>query len=203
MTVTAYATLDEFKAQPEITSADAVDDIYINALLERASREFDGDTQHWFYAYTQTRHYDLPHGRELELDAPLLAVTTLTNGDDTTIPSTEYNLFPYNGPHHTAIKLKINSVYIWQQGLNADIEGVVDVAGSWGYVDRTATDPESLRVISNTKTAVLALALAVYRKRYGVGAEGAATITGAGVVITPQDKSKAYWGLVSIYQRRL
>jgi hypothetical protein len=203
MTVTAYATLDEFTGQLEATSSAPVDDIYINALLERASREFDGDTQHWFYAYTQTRTFDLPLSRELVLDAPLLTVTTLTNGDSTTIPSTEYNLLPYNGPHHNAVKLKVNSVYIWQYGANAATEGVVSVAGSWGYVDRAATDPESLRVISNTKTAVLALALAVYRKRYGVGTEGAATITGAGVVITPRDKSKEYWSLVSLYQRHL
>jgi hypothetical protein len=78
---------------------------------------------------------------------------------------------------------------------------VVYVAGSWGYVDRSATDPESAAVITNSKSAVLALALALYKKRYGAGADGAATITGAGVVITPRDKSPEYWSLVAPYRR--
>jgi len=50
---------------------------------------------------------------------------------------------------------------------------------------------------------VLALALAIYKRRYGVNTEGAATITGAGVVITPRDKSPEYWSIVNRYKRLL
>ena len=172
--MTTYATLAEFLALPDITSTEAVDDTFIEDLLERASREFDGDTGHWFYANTQTRRYDLPKGRCLELDAPLLAVTTLTNGDGTVVASTEYDLTPFNGPHATAIELHADSTTTWQPTTGARTRGVIYVTGSWGYVDRAATDPFAGIVVSNSKAAVLALAQAVYKKRYGVGVEGVA-----------------------------
>jgi hypothetical protein len=200
--MTAYATLPEFVDQLE-AGAGPVDDTYIEALLARASREFDGDTQHHFYADTRTRRYDLPRTRCLELDAACLSVTRLTNGDGTYIESTEYDLTPYNGPHHTALELHSDSTTYWQAGSGGRTRGVVYVTGAWGYVDRAATDPESLRIVANTKTATLALATNVYKKRYGAGTDGAATITGAGVVITPRDKSREYWALVSLYQRHL
>lgn len=199
--VTAYATLDEFVGQLEANSSAPVDDVYIEALLERSSREFDGDTQHWFYAYPETRYYDLPRGRSLELDGPLLSVDSLTNGDATLLASTDYKLYPLNGLHKSEVRLLVSSGAVWQLGASGDVEGVVAITGSWGYVDRTATDPRSLVVISNTKTAVLALSLAVYRKRYGVSTDGPVTVTGAGVVITPREKSREYWALVSLYQR--
>ena len=187
MTLTAYATLAEFLAQPDILSSEPVDDVYIEDLLERASRDgVDAHTGHWYYAYTQTRTFDAPRGRELVFDVPLLSVTTVTNGNGTVIDAADYNLLPYNGPHYTSLRLKVSPGLVWETSTAGDREGVVTVAGSWGYVDRDATDPESLRVISATKSACLAIALSAYRKRYGQGVEGVATVTGAGVVITPQ-----------------
>lgn len=185
--MTAYATLAEFLAQPDIQSTEPVDDVYIEDLLDRASRDgVDAYTGQWFYAYTQTRTYDVPKGRELVLDAPLLSVTTLTNGDGTVLANTDYLLRPANSVHATSIKLKATAGVVWLTDDDGEDEDVISVAGTWGYVDRDATDPESLRVISATKSACLAIALSAYKKRYGVGAEGAATVTGAGVVITPQ-----------------
>ena len=197
----SYAALDEFLALPDMESAEPGDDVFIERLLERCSREFDGDTGQWFYAHQQARIYDVPKGRCLELDAPLLAVTTITNGDDTTMESTEYLLYPLNGPNKAEIRIKQNSSVLWQYNSSGETEGVITVNGQWGYVDRDSVDPESMMPILNSKSAVLALALAVYKRRYGVGAEGLATVTGAGVVITPRDKSPEYWSIVSRYKR--
>lgn len=204
MTLTnSYAELDEFLALPELESQQAVDDMFIERLLERCSRELDGDTGHWFYSHQQVRRFDTPKGRCLELDAPLLDVTTITNGDDTTVAATEYNLYPLNGANKVEIRLKQSSSTLWQYTSGGDTEGVISVSGTWGYVDRTATDPESMMVVSNTKSAVLMLALALYKKRYGVGTDGVATVTGSGVVIMPRDKSREYWAIVEIYRRHL
>ncbi len=63
---------------------------------------------------------------------------------------------------------------------------VVSIAGTWGQVDRSDTDPNSLPIIQATKSACLEIALSAYKQRYGVGVEGIAKVTGAGVVITPQ-----------------
>ena len=199
----SYVALDEFLALPDMESAQPRDDVFIERLLERCSREFDGDTGHWFYAYQDERTFGLPKGRSLELDAPLLSVTTITNGDDTNVASSEYRLFPLNSPHKTEVRLKQSSATRWQSSGDGDTEGIITVNGQWGYVDRTATDPESMMPILNSKSAVLALALAVYKRRYGVGSEGVATITGAGVVITPRDKSPEYLAIVQRYRRAL
>lgn len=202
-TLHSYVALDEFMALPELQSPQPVDDVFIERLLERCSRELDGDTGHWFYADQQVRLFDTPRGRILELDQPLLEVTTITNGDGTTLAASEYNLYPLNGAHKTEIRLKQSSSALWQLASGGDTEGVISVSGQWGYVDRTATKPESAVVISNTKSAVLMLALSLYKKRYGVGTEGVAQVTGSGVVITPRDKSREYWAIAEIYRRHL
>ena len=181
-----YATLTQFKALPEITSSNATDDTFIESLIERASRAIDDYCGVWFYAATLTRYFDTPRGRDLPLDAPLLTVTTLTNGDGATIASTEYKLWPYNGPHKTRIKLLPSSATVWELSTASDRDAAITVLGTWGYVDRTATDPESVQAILNTTEACLLIASSAYKKRYGVNTEGVAQVTGAGVVITPQ-----------------
>lgn len=196
-----YATLDEFLALPEFDSSKPIDDVFVERLLEQCSREFDGDTGHWFYADEQSRYFEVPSCRTLELDAPLLAVTSITNGDNTNVAATEYRLFPLNGPHKLEIRLKPTATTTWQT--DPDSDGVITVNGTWGYVSRSATDPESMTAILNSKAAVLALALAIYKRRYGVGTDGVATVTGAGVVITPRDKSPEYLSIVARYRRML
>lgn len=199
----SYVTLDEFQALPDLQAAEPGDDVFIERLLERCSREFDGDTGHWFYSHAQTRTFDTPHGRILELDAPLLAATRITNGGGSIVATTEYRLYPLNGPHATEVRIKPGSNTAWETSTSGDAEGAITVLGNWGYVDRTATDPESAVAIANSKSATLALALAVYKRRYGVATEGVATVTGAGVVITPRDKSPEYLAIVERYRRHL
>lgn len=204
--MTAYATLPEFIDQIEGKNA-AGDDTFIEALLERASAEFCADTQRTFHAYEATFSFDMPHSRCLELSGhapdPLLSVTTITNGDDTNISSDQYLLYPLNGIHKNEIRLKQSGTVVWQFGASAETEGVITVSGTWGYVDRDATDPVSVRVVANSNAAVLLLATHVYRKRHGQEVEGAARITGAGVVITPKDKPAGYWDLVHLYAKKL
>ncbi len=199
----SYATLAEFLAQPEIDSSAPADDEFIEDLLERASRAADGYCGTWFYASTQTRTYDMPSGRVLVLDVPLLTVTTLTNGDGTTIAASEYNLWPYNGPNRAEIRLKQSSTTTWQPATAGDTEDVISVAGTWGYVSRASTDPESVGVVLNTKDAALAIALSAYKRRYGVGVDGVAQVTGAGVVITPRGIPADAKRLLDPYKRLL
>ena len=63
-----YATLPEFKAWVDITSADAPDDGVIEDIIETASRHIDNTTGRTFYARTETRYYDVPDGRQIDLD---------------------------------------------------------------------------------------------------------------------------------------
>jgi len=199
-----YATLNEFKALPEITSTNATDDAAIEDMIERASRAIDTYCGTWFYAATLTRYFNTPrHGRELELDAPLLAITTLTNGDASTIASTEYKLYPLNGPHKTHIKLLPSSATIWELSTASDADGAISVLGAWGYCDRSATDPESMKAILATNDACLIIAMAAWRKRYGLNTEGVATVPGAGVVISPRGLPLEAQQLLTPYRRLL
>lgn len=202
--VNGYCTLTQAKNFKRITSTDATDDSVIEEMIEEASRLIDAICNRWFYAYTQTRYFDVPRGRELCLDSDLLAITTLTNGDSTTIASTEYNLQPKNSPPYYAVVLKPGSTTVWQPSTSGGYnEKVISIAGSWGFVDRTAADPVSDRVIKATRKACLVIFGNAYGERFGDNTGGQVTVTAAGVVITPYGAiPKAAYQAIAPYVRK-
>lgn len=202
MTITnGYATLAQFKSLKSVTSTDTADDTLIEELITRASRVIDAITGKWFYAETTTRYFHIPAGRELQLDAPLIAVTTLTNGDGTTIAATEYALLPRNAPCHYTLKLHERSTTTWQVATLDDFP--ISIAGTWGYVSRSATTAESARIILATEFAALQIALNWYMERKG-NAQGQVQITAAGVVITPYGAiPKAAYDAIAQYIARI
>ena len=137
--VNTYATLAEFKAFVTNRGAtstpitDTADDAVIDQLLEQASRFLDSETARQYYPSLETRYFDLPSGRQLFLDDDLLAVTSITNGDGTSITSTDYVLESRNNPPYWAIKLKESSSIVWEADSSGNSERVIAVAGFWGY----------------------------------------------------------------------
>ena len=189
-----YCTLDEFKKHLTITTYDADDDAAIENIIEGSSRLIDNLAGRWFYPKTETRYFDVPAGREIELDEDLLTVTTLTNGDDTVITSTYYSLIPRNStPKHSLI-MKTTSIYNWTGNSSGDTEGVISIAGTWGYA---ATTPDDIR------QACLEIALSAYKRRTGENTTGVATVTAAGVVITPQDIPGGALSIIRRYKRHI
>ena len=136
-TLKAYATLIDYKAyvtaRGQISTTDTTDDAVIEMLLRAASRWFDERTARRFYPYIQTRYFDVPDGRVLNLDEDLLEVITLVNGDGVTIPSTEYALRPRNESPYWGIRLVDNSTYLWASDGAGDTHDVIAVTGIWGY----------------------------------------------------------------------
>jgi hypothetical protein len=198
MAANDYVTLANLKLYLRITSTDANDDTALSDLITQASRAIDNYTGRRFYSRTQTRGYDTPGyertdywrakyvpSRTLRLDDDLLAVTSITNGDGSSISGSAYNLTPNNEVPVYEIRLRPSSGITWLLGTNGDAEQVISVVGTWGYVDRTASDYRSLEVIADTELACKIICKAYYDKRFGQSTEGAATITGAGVVIRP------------------
>lgn len=189
-----YATLDEFKKHLTITTYDTDDDAAIENIIEGASRMIDNLAGRWFYPKTETRYYDVPEGREIHLDEDLLTVTTLTNGDGTVITSTYFSLIPRNHtPKHSLI-MKTTSNYSWAAGTDGDTEGVISIAGTWGYA---ATTPDDIR------QACLDISLSAYKRRTGENTTGVATVTAAGVVITPQDIPGGALAIIRRYKRHI
>jgi hypothetical protein len=203
-----YATLAEFKLWGSITSTDANDDSVIEDCIEAASRYIDGETLRTFYARTETRYYDVPEAqgrpllsgrlilgsRLLKLDDDLLTITTLTNGDGNTIDATEYNLIPKNLTQKRAIKLKASSSKYWDMDSDGNTEWVISVAGTWGY---SSTAPHDIR------QACLMIGHSIYKRRMGENTSSSVKVTGAGVVITPQDVPSQAAAIIQKYRKRI
>ena len=112
--INVYALLSDFRAYKtspgtEFTT-DSVDDGVIEIILVAVSRHIDEQTNRRFYPSVETHSFDIPDGtnddRMLWLDDDMLALTSLTNGNDTTIASTEYVLLPANLSPKYALRLR-------------------------------------------------------------------------------------------------
>ncbi|RMG78728.1 MAG: phage gp6-like head-tail connector protein [Chloroflexi bacterium] len=154
----AYATLDELKDYLGIQSND--DDALLQGLLLDVSRQIDHYCDRWFYGSVHTRYYDYSpahiDGNKLYLDADIVGVDYVVNGNGGTIPANAYVVDPANTtPKHT-IRLKRSSGTYWTY--ENDVEQAIVVAGTFGYVAGT-TPPEPI------KRATLRLAQQKYAQR--------------------------------------
>jgi len=103
--------------------------------IEAASRAIEGQAGKAFYPSIKTNLYDLENRwftREIAVYDDLLELTTLTNGDATTIASTEYNLYPLNGYPKKRVVLKSSSSVSFEPTAAGDSEAALSVYGVWG-----------------------------------------------------------------------
>lgn len=140
----AYATLAEYKAyvtaRGQTASTDASDDGVIESLLENASRFLDDETGRQYYPVVQVRYFDVPDGRELMVDDDLLEIITLTNGDSTTMPSTEYYMVPRNYTPAYGVKITDVSTYTWISNSAGSMENAISIEAIWAYRYRYASE---------------------------------------------------------------
>lgn len=205
-TTNAYCTLQQVKNRLSSDSlkTNSTDDTVIYEMIDEASRAIDlfcGSRT--FYARTaETRYFDSVGGRQLDMDDDLLAITTLANGDASTIAASDYDLIDKNIAPYYAIRLKMNSGLVWLLDDDGSPEYAISVLGTWGYVDRAATDWRSTQVIRNTEHAAIETVCQVYKSRYGNTSGSATIVTPSGMVITPQDIPGWARGYIDAYRRR-
>ena len=192
--VNGYSTLNEVKAYINTSSVNVADDAVIEDMVEMASRLIDAETHRTFYARSETRYFDYSSRRGLMLDDDLIAITTLTNGDGTVITTADYKLFPLNRAQKNEVRIKESSSFFWATDGYGSTEGVISIAGTWGY---STTAPD------NIKHACISIVVSAYHRRYGEGVEGVANITAMGVVVTPRDIPADAWGIIRGYRKRL
>lgn len=276
-TLNSYANLADFKAfktaRGQTSTTDATDDAIVELLLKAASRYIDTQTAREYFPYIQTRYFDVPINeidpRTLKLDADLLEVISVVNGDGTTIPSTEYALRPRNASPYIYIRLVDNSTYYWASDGAGDTHDVIAITGIWGFHNRYAsawligstlaedleTSETSIDVASGTlfavgdlirfgnelgylsakatntltstraengstaathltsanvyiwqvmdelKNVVLEITTQAYNRRFGQGSNAAATVTAAGVVLSPKDIPAMATDFIHTYRR--
>jgi len=155
-----YATVANVKASLDITGTDY--DTLLARIVTAASRWVDhvvaGGLENAFAATaTATRAYGRAaiKGGTLYLDAPLLSLTSLTNGDDLPIQPADAVLHPLNERSKRQVRLKSTS------GWSFLVDGLIEVEGVWGLYASGATPP----AISEAATALAAWLF----KRYQAG----------------------------------
>lgn len=144
----AYTDADGIKAYLKIT--DDADDTLISALATRAQKIVEAKTARVFEAASDTaRTFDALADTELDrygarrdlvfYGADLCAITSIVNGDGTTIASTKYVTLPKNVTPYYGIRLLASSGYVWEY--EDDPEDAITVTGKWAY---SATVPDDI-----------------------------------------------------------
>ena len=186
-----YTTTQNIKDRLEIDSVKAVDDQFITRLIESASAIMAGETGVNFVAASGTRYFDVPEGPELVVD-DFVTLTSITNGDGSAIATSDVTTLPANKTPKYVIRIKASSAAYWCATTAGDTVAAISVTATWGY---STAAPDDVR------EAVEDIVVSKYKSRFGVGAEGAATVTGAGVVITPRDITAFAKKVIDRYKR--
>lgn len=130
-----YCTLAQVREYADFKKiANVDDDDLIDRLITAASKRIDIYTGRTFAERSETRKFDAVRDvekRRLWVDDDLLEITTVTNGDGTTVTASEYVLEPSNESPKYAIKLLSSSSQSWTY--NTDSEQAISVNGKWGY----------------------------------------------------------------------
>lgn|SRR5574341_409007 len=179
----AYATLAQFKTYKVISGSG--EDTLIGEFLTRAQAMIDkwcGRTFEWPGAavartFDSSRDTD---GLTLFLNDDLIAISSIVNGDGSTITSAQYSPVPTTAPYRR-IRLLNSTGVIWRPTAAGDSEGAISITGKWAY-SLTAPDP----IIHAT----LRLAVWLYNQRVA-GPEADRVVTsGDGAVMYPSRMPK-------------
>lgn len=179
MTITnGYATLQQYKDYQRISSTNATDDTIIEAAIEAASRWIDAQGQHRYYTDSANTDYlfDLPgnESRLLLFDEYFSSINSVTNGDDSTILSTDYVLLPANSTPYWGLQLKLGVMWIPDSAGNT--LQCITINGKRGQNGAP----------SDIYLACLEIAKALYGRRFGENMTTKTVITSAGVVQIPE-----------------
>lgn len=125
-----YATRDELRRYIGLASAQTADDDLLLMLLGAASRLVEAYTGRQFYPVRQTRAYSCGDPGLLLLDADLLSLEALTNGDGSLIPASRCHLHPAGTAVKSSIVLDRTQAAFTHDGDPVD---AIQVAGVWGF----------------------------------------------------------------------
>ncbi len=191
----AYTSNSDLKTYLGIPSATTADDTLLTTLITRAQAAIDSYCRQSFEASGDTTRYFDPtervRGRTLYLDAPLCAITTLTNGDGNTIASNLYVKEPRNTTPWYALTLKADAGVAWTY--TSAPENAISIAGKWAYATTAPAD---------VVQACTRLAAYFYRQKENQSAElDRPVVAGAGVVLLPGTLPSDIKSLLAPYRR--
>ncbi len=139
MTANIYCTLAEFKAfataQGQTADPNTPNDAVLTAIIDSVCRYADGPqgAGRKFYPTIETRLYDIPDGRAVELDGELLEVTSFLNGDTSAIDATNYILRTQGKTPYWQIALRDVATVGWRFTSAGSREQALSLSGYWGF----------------------------------------------------------------------
>lgn len=170
------------------------DDTLLGELITRSQAIIDHYTGRTFEASSDsTRYFDAVRdvdGLTLHLDADLCAVTSVTNGDGTTVTSSQYTTEPRNATPYHQLKMLSNTGLMWTYTTNH--ENAISVTGKWAY---STTAPADI------VAACVRLAAYLYRQKDSSTFETTA-YPDAGIIETPSGMPKDVRQMLAYYRRR-
>lgn len=135
-------TLNYTRRHRRLQDNESLDDELLKTFISESSTEFASALMRTPHPYVDTHFYDAPYSdgqrdnfgvfRELEVNADLLAITTLMNGDTTTIAPTGYVLEDANEYPKWQIRMKWDNQFAFT--FNDNPQQAISVLGVWGYV---------------------------------------------------------------------
>lgn len=136
------AYLDNTSLKTYLGISDSGDDTLLTTLIAAAQAAVDAHCRQTFEAAADTTRYFDPtrdvEGRDLFLDAPLCAITTLTNGDGNTVDSSKYVKEPRNSTPWYKLTLKSDAGIAWTY--SGAPENAISIAGKWAYSTSAPAD---------------------------------------------------------------
>ena len=175
----AYCGVDELKEYLGVTGA--TDDAMLLTLLAAAQRTIDSYCARTFEATADTvRTFDSQRdvdGYTLTVDSDLCAITSIVNGDGTTISNSHYVTEPRNETPYYAIRLKASAGKVWTSTVAGDSENAISVTGKWAY---STSAPSDIAHVCKR------LASYIYRQKDNAGDLDRAVIAGNSTILPAQ-----------------
>lgn len=179
-----YCTVGDLKEYLGIS--EATHDALLSSLIQDAQAIIDATTLRTFElpAADSTRYFDAAadvRNETLYLDRDLYSITSITNGDSTTVSGSSYVTEPRNDTPYYAIRLKQSSGVRWNY--LTDSENAIAVTGRWCF---SATAPALIQRVCKRLAAYL------YRQRENGNDLDRALVVGNATILPtqlPQDIS--------------
>lgn len=194
----AYANLDELIEYLKITGS--ADDVLLESCLTRAQKVID---THVGYSFEASEDTTLTFDAQEDVDGALLSwapyglwlasVTTVTNGDSTTVTSGQYVTEPRRSGPYYGIRLLASSDVAWEYPTSGDPEGAISIAGRWAY---STTAPADIVQVT------LEIAGLFYRQRE-VTNDANRTIVTPTATLLPVGLSQLAMDTLTSYRRRV
>lgn len=176
---------------------DGSDDALLDSLIARAQAIIDAFCHRTFEASTTpvARTFDAiddVDGDILYLDTDLYSITSITNGDGTTVVSSQYVTEPRRSPPYYAIKIRSDASVSWTYSTYH--EGAISISGRWAY---SASAP------SDIKQACVRLTTWLYRQKDTTADVDRPLLAGDGTIVMPQSLPNDILAMIAPYRRRV